>query len=117
MLLNFPTKGVRTDVLSAQLNQRVDVLEEYYKCLDEVHTQLNDLEAELSRLENETMKLEEAFDVVLTEYVPLVGDNLDIHFLHYSRKAIVVADGDRGITIQFGETGKKFDMEFHGGEE
>ena len=48
MLLNFPTKGVRLDILRAQLKQRVEVLDEYYKCLDDVHDQLNTLEAELA---------------------------------------------------------------------
>ena len=65
MLLNFPTKGVRLDVLRAQLKQRVEVLDEYYKCLDDLHDQLNTLEAELARLEGETGRLEEAYDEVL----------------------------------------------------
>ena len=117
MLLNFPTKGVRLDILRAQLKQRVEVLDEYYKCLDDLHDQLNTLEAELAKLENETGRLEEAYDDVLTEYVPMVGGDLEIDLLHYSRQSIVEADGDRGITIRFGENGIKLDMEFHGVEE
>lgn len=117
MLLNFPTKGVRIDILRAQLKQRVEVLDEYYQCLDDTHDKLNDLEIELSRLEHETNRLEEAYDDVLTEYVPLVGGDLEIKLLQYSRQSIVEADGDRGITIRFGENGIKLDMEFHGVEE
>ena len=78
MLLNFPTKGVRLDILRAQLKQRVEVLDEYYKCLDDIHDQLNTLEAELARIENETASLEEAYDEVLEEYVPMIGGDLEI---------------------------------------
>tara|TARA_R110000823_G_scaffold256131_1_gene378090 strand:- start:329 stop:595 length:267 start_codon:yes stop_codon:yes gene_type:complete len=80
MLLKFPTKGVRLDVLRAQLKQRVEVLDEYYDTLDDLHDKLNILEAELARLEGETAKLEEAYDDVLTEYVPMIGGDLEIEF-------------------------------------
>ena len=117
MLLQFPAKGVRLNVLHTQLKQRIEGLDEHYQCLDDIHDRLNMLEQELAKVEAETNRLEEAYDDVLTEYVPLVGMDIEIKLLQYSRQSIVEADADRGITIRFGKDGIKHDLEFHGVEE
>jgi len=111
MLLDFPTKGVRVDVLRNQLLQRIDDLKEHYKCIDDIHEQLNTLEMELSKLEKEVSTLEQSYDVVLSEYVPLVEDRLEVQFLSYSPTAILDADADNGITLRFGENGIPIQMD------
>ena len=111
MLLDFPTKGVRVDVLRNQLLQRIDGIKEHYKCMDDIHEQLNMLERELSKLEKEVTTLEESYDVVLSEYVPLVEERLEVQFLSYSPTAILDADADNGITLRFGENGIPIQME------
>ena len=111
MLLDFPTKGVRVDVLRNQLLQRIDDLKEHYKCIDDIHEQLNMLEMELSKIEKEVRNLEEGYDVVLSEYVPLVEERLEVHFLSYSPTAILDADADNGITLRFGENGIPIQMD------
>ena len=111
MLLDFPTKGVRETVLRNQLVQRIDVLKEHYKCMDDIHEQLNMLEMELSKIEKEVSTLETNYDIVLTEYVPLVEERLEVQFLFYSPTAILDADSDNGITLRFGENGIPIQME------
>lgn len=111
MLLEFPTKGVKETVLRNQLVQRIDVLKENYNCMDDIHEQLNMLEKELSKLEKEVTTLEESYDAVLSEYVPLVEDRLEVQFLSYSPTAILDADADNGITLRFGENGIPIQME------
>ena len=103
-ILEFPTTGRKSEVLREQLLKQTTSLDEMYEELDDLHAQLHDLE-ELASLS------EKHFDIVLKQYVALVGvGNLEVELLGYSQNTKVVP-------VEDSEGRPSFAIEWAGEEE
>ncbi len=84
----FPTQEVKASSLLQRLTDIVDSLEVQYSCLDTLHADLHTAEISASETEAE-------LDILLHQYVPLVGvENVDPILLTYSTNVKVIENED-----------------------
>ena len=90
----FPTQEIKASSLLQRLTDIVDSLEVQYNCLDRLHADLH--AAEISA--NET---EAELDILLKQYVPLVGvENVDPMLLTYSTN-VQVTETEEGFELMW----------------
>ena len=93
-ITKFPTKEVKAASLHQRLTDLMDTLDEKYSELDELHADLHTSELTATELETE-------LDILLKQYVPLVGiDSVDPMLLTYSTN-VKVTETEEGIQLEW----------------
>jgi len=90
----FPTKEVKAASLHQRLTDLMDSLDVKYSELDALHADLHNSELTATELETE-------LDILLKQYVPLVGiENVDPMLLTYSTN-VKVNETEEGIELEW----------------
>jgi len=93
-ITKFPTKEVKAASLHQRLTDLMDTLDEKYSELDELHADLHTSELTATELETE-------LDILLKQYVPIVGiESVDPLFLTYSTN-VKVTETEEGIQLEW----------------
>ena len=93
-ITKFPTKEVKAASLYQRLTDLMDTLDEKYSELDALHADLHNSEITATELETE-------LDVLLKQYVPLVGiESVDPMLLTYSTN-VKVTETDEGVELEW----------------
>jgi len=90
----FPTKEVKAASLHQRLTDLMNTLDEKYSELDTLHADLHTSELVATELETE-------LDILLKQYVPLVGiESVDPMLLTYSTN-VKVTETEEGIELEW----------------
>ena len=90
----FPTKEVKAASLHQRLTDLMDSLDVKYSELDALHADLHNSELTATELETE-------LDILLKQYVPLVGiESVDPMLLTYSTN-VQVTETEEGIQLEW----------------
>jgi len=90
----FPTKEVKAASLHQRLTDLMDSLDVKYSELDALHADLHTSELTATELETE-------LDILLKQYVPLVGiESVDPMLLTYSTN-VRVTETDEGVQLEW----------------
>jgi hypothetical protein len=93
-ITKFPTKEVKAASLHQRLTDLMDTLDEKYAELDTLHADLHTSEIVATELETE-------LDILLKQYVPLVGiESVDPMLLTYSTN-VKVTETEEGIQLEW----------------
>ena len=94
-ILEFPTAEVKSDRLKESIEDMMEDLEETYQLLDQLHQGLH-------VIEQESDKKERLYDVLIKEYIDLVGiANIPVIMLSYSSSVLCKADADDELTCEW----------------
>ena len=93
-ITKFPTKEVKAASLHQRLTDLMDTLDEKYSELDALHADLHNFELTATELETE-------LDILLKQYIPLVGiESVDPMLLTYSTN-VKVTETDEGVELEW----------------